>query len=225
VESSDRKSNADQTAKKAVAGNADPDAADMDFEKLLVAARAGSADAAGELVARYRAYLLKIAGDHIAPELRQKMGVSDVVQESMLTAHCILDSFQGNSEAQWKAWLKTIVGNDIGDLQRRFRGAAKRDLRREMGAPNPHSSAPSFDIRRPGPGPRTEATMNEDSLRLNAALESLSAEYRQVIRLRNWEQLSYEDIGQRMGKSAEATRKLWTRAIKRLQEEIGTDER
>ncbi len=205
VKSSDRNSNTVKTAKTAEAENAIPDAADMGFEKLLVAARAGSADAAGELVARYRAYLLKIAGDRIAPELRQKVGVSDVVQESMLTAHRILDRFQGNSEAQWKAWLKTIVGNDIGDLQRRFRGAAKRDLRREMGAPNPHSSAPSFDIRRPGPGPRTEATMNEDTLRLNAALERLSAEYRQVIRLRNWEQLSYEDIGQRMGKSAEAT--------------------
>lgn len=225
VESFNRESNVDRTDKTDAATentNTSPD--NMDFEMLLDAARTGSSEAAGELVARYRAYLLKVAGNRVDPDLRQKMGVSDVVQEAMLTAHRILESFKGHTEAQWKAWLKTIVGNDIGDLQRRFRDAAKRDIRRELGTPDPQNSAPEIDIQRPGPGPRTEATMNEDSLRLNAALERLPEEYRQVIRLRNWDQLSYEEIGERMGRSGEATRKLWTRAIKRLQDEVGADD-
>lgn len=223
MESSDPTSNLDQPSHSANSG-ADDGLSDLSFEDLLAAARAGSAEAGGELVARYRAYLLKIAGGRIDPELRQKMGASDVVQETMLTAYQILDHFHGNSEAEWKAWLKTIVGHDVEDLRRRFRGAAKRDIRRETGPPDPQNSGPAIELQRPGPGPRTHAAMNEDSLRLNAALDKLPEEYSLVIRLRNWEQLSYDEIGQRIGKSADAVRKLWTRAIKSLQEEIGGNE-
>jgi RNA polymerase sigma factor (sigma-70 family) len=49
------------------------------------------------------------------------------------------------------------------------------------------------------------------------ALDSLPDDYRQVIALRYWENLDFDEIGQRMGRSAAAARKLWLRAVERLE--------
>jgi len=48
------------------------------------------------------------------------------------------------------------------------------------------------------------------------AMAELSDDDREVITLRNFEHLEWTQVGQRMGRSAEAARKLWGRAIQRL---------
>jgi DNA-directed RNA polymerase specialized sigma24 family protein len=46
-----------------------------------------------------------------------------------------------------------------------------------------------------------------------------------VVVLRNWDRLPFEEIAVRMERTAEAARKLWSRAIVRLQQELeGVDE-
>ena len=52
------------------------------------------------------------------------------------------------------------------------------------------------------------------------ALGRLSDVYRQVITWRYQEERSFEEIGQLLRRSPEAARKLWARAIERLQEEL-----
>ena len=51
---------------------------------------------------------------------------------------------------------------------------------------------------------------------MRRALEQLPEHYQQVIRWRSWERLSFEEIARRTGRSAEAARKLWTRAVDEL---------
>ena len=51
-------------------------------------------------------------------------------------------------------------------------------------------------------------------------LRCRNTEYRQVIVGRYQEQLSFEEIGRRLHRSAEAARKLWWRAIERLRQEL-----
>jgi len=48
----------------------------------------------------------------------------------------------------------------------------------------------------------------------------LPAEYRLVLELRYWGGLSFVDIAPRLGRSPEAVRKLWYRAVERVQEEL-----
>jgi DNA-directed RNA polymerase specialized sigma24 family protein len=45
--------------------------------------------------------------------------------------------------------------------------------------------------------------------------------YREVVTWHHCEQLSFEEIGRRHGISAEAARKRWTRALRRLRKELG----
>jgi len=47
-------------------------------------------------------------------------------------------------------------------------------------------------------------------------MSQLSADQQQVITLRNFEQLGFEEIGSRMNRSADAARKLWSRSIETL---------
>ena len=56
---------------------------------------------------------------------------------------------------------------------------------------------------------------------LARAMERLPPDYRQVITLRHEQQLTFEEIGQQMQRTANAARMLWLRAIECLQKEMG----
>ena len=51
----------------------------------------------------------------------------------------------------------------------------------------------------------------------------LSNDHRSVLRLRYWDGLTFPEIGERLGRSPDAVRKLWYRAVERLQEEMNDE--
>ena len=53
------------------------------------------------------------------------------------------------------------------------------------------------------------------------ALVRLPEHYRQAVAWRHQEQLSWDEIGQRMSCTADAARKVWSRAIQQLRRELG----
>ncbi len=55
-------------------------------------------------------------------------------------------------------------------------------------------------------------------------IELLSNEQRRVIQLRSLEGMSLEEVGQAIGKSADAARKIWARAIDELADRMARDE-
>jgi RNA polymerase sigma-70 factor (ECF subfamily) len=69
--------------------------------------------------------------------------------------------------------------------------------------------------------PSQSAVRREQAARLLAALERLPPDYRQVITLRNLQDLPYEAVSARMGRSEPAVRQLWVRAVQRLRQEFG----
>ena len=68
--------------------------------------------------------------------------------------------------------------------------------------------------------PGRQLAADEDAAKLAQALSRLPADYQHVIRLRSWELQSFSHIGREMGRSAEAVRSLWSRAVHRLAEEM-----
>jgi RNA polymerase sigma-70 factor, ECF subfamily len=71
--------------------------------------------------------------------------------------------------------------------------------------------------------PSGEALSREERELFNRAMERLPDSYRQAIELRHREDLSFEKLGERLNRSEEAARKLWTRAVRQLQQELGID--
>ena len=55
---------------------------------------------------------------------------------------------------------------------------------------------------------------------LQLSIQKLPGHYQDVIRWRNYDRASFEDIGTRLERSAEAARKLWVRAVELLQQEL-----
>jgi RNA polymerase sigma-70 factor (ECF subfamily) len=73
--------------------------------------------------------------------------------------------------------------------------------------------------------PRSLLVVDEERRTVEAALDRLPPDFKTVVLLRSREHYAFVEIGDFMNRSADAARKLWFRAIERLQHELqATDE-
>lgn len=186
------------------------------FDRALRKARTGDREAIGEMLELCRDYLLLIANQDIDRDLHRKMGASDLVQESMINAQVHFDRFEGSTKQDFLAWLRGILKNDALHWRRHYKGVQKRS--REQDANTGDSQAPRLDPADSFYTPSTHAVADEEEATLNRALSKLPQNYREVVHLRSFEDKSFVEIGQQLGCSADAARKLWSRAIVRIQE-------
>ena len=187
-----------------------------DIDGWIQSARAGSTEALGRLLEECRPYLLLVANQELPPELRQKAGASDLVQETCLRAHNNFDDFRDNGRNELIAWLRRILLNNLADLRRRHCDTDKRELAREI-ILRSDIDLDALPIPAPGPSPSSMIAATERDAALQEALARLPDPYRQVVQWRNYDRLTFEAIGERLGRSAAAARKLWVRAIEELQ--------
>ncbi len=195
------------------------------IEHLLDEARHGSDAAIGSLFESARAYLLFLANRELPRGLQAKFGASDLVQETAIEAHRDFARFAGSTPEEFYAWLRSILQNNLRDAVRRYEVSQKRDIAKEtrlgsladrrdngqtvLSWPHDRSRPPDGSIIR-----------REDTAKLEAVLARLPDDYRIVLRMRYWDSLSFQQIGDRFGRSAEAARKLWYRAVHKLQDEL-----
>ena len=188
---------------------------------LLREARDGSSAKLGELWETCRSYLLLVAGRELHGDLKQKIGPSDIVQETFLKAQRDLLQFRGETHAEFVSWLRRILLNEIYATNRRFHGTKKRLTAKEIGLNGSDDSPAGFEVACDTKGPASRAAANEQQACILAAMDRLPDDYRMVLQYRYWQRLTMDEIGQHMGRSAEAVRKLWTRALVRLERELG----
>jgi len=185
---------------------------------LIQAARAGSREALGNALETYRNYLLLIAERELGDDLRAKGGASDLVQEAFLEAHKDFARFQGETEADLRSWLRTLLLNRLSKFARRYRQTQKRGIGSEV--PLDANQERGAGLAGDEPTPSKMLMAGEHAQAVQLALERLPKDQREVILLRYQEQLTFEEVGRRMDRSADAARKLWWRALVRLQEEL-----
>ncbi len=195
-------------------------AATGDIAPLLDAARSGSREALGQLLELCRGYLLMVATGELDADLQAKEGPSDLVQETFLEAKRDFVQFQGASEAELLAWLRRVLLNNVANFTRRYRTTGKRSIEREVVLDGQARSALEAALPAEGLSPSGQAVAHEQAAALALALERLSDDHRQVLRLRYEEGKPFEEIAQVMGRSANAVRKLFARAVERVQQEI-----
>jgi RNA polymerase sigma-70 factor, ECF subfamily len=186
----------------------------------LAAARAGSLEALGQTLHAFRAYLLAIAERELDPQLKPKGGASDLVQQTLLEAVGNFEAFRGKTDAELRAWLRRLLLHNVVDFTRQYRDAEKREVSRECQlGPGTSSSEVAPQVVDSGPSPSALAAKSEEAQAIQRAVEKLPDDYRRIIVLRYQDERSFEEIGRSMNLSANAARKLWARAIKRLRQE------
>ncbi|PAY19366.1 hypothetical protein CKO51_11810 [Rhodopirellula sp. SM50] len=200
------------------ANSQSPDAGE-EFILLLRAAKSGSQQAMSQLIRLSQPYLMAIANAEMNSDIAAKVGASDVVQNSMLSAQRCIADFNGESREELLAWLRGILLKDLKQTNRHYR-AAKRNVNLELPLPDESVGNPASRFVDLGDSPSTAAALKEQEGQLHRAIETLSEIEREVIKLRNWQRLSFVEIGLRTQRSADAARKLWSRAIVRLQKEM-----
>lgn len=199
-----------------------PSTGDVAFEgklrSVLEETAAGSSELLGQLLEAYRPYLLKVANEELDSDLRGKAGPSDLVQQTFLDANRDIVQFRGKSEAELLAWLRRVLLNNLANFRREFRDTDKRDVGREI-AVDPgalqNSALAAHD-----PSPSGEAQAREETEALERALARLPDDYREALVLRHQKGRSFAEIGAALGRSADAARKLWARAVEALQSEL-----
>jgi RNA polymerase sigma-70 factor, ECF subfamily len=110
----------------------------------------------------------------------------DLVQEALLRALRFFDSFRGDRA---KPWLLTIVRNSYRDMQQQIR------RKRQKEAPLAEGAGATFS--NPDSSPSTpEATLlqNEAAKTLDGLIRSLPTDYREIVILREIDELSYREI-------------------------------
>jgi RNA polymerase sigma-70 factor, ECF subfamily len=194
----------------------------QDVVGRLAAARTGCSEALGEALEACRAYLLLVANRQLDPELRAKGGASDLVQQTFLEAQRDFAQFQGTSLDELRAWLRQILVHNLASFGRRYRATGKRAVGREQALePETPSGERGAGVAADTPSPSGRAMAQEQAEALRRALERLPEDYRQVVTLRYQEGRAFPEIAARMRRSENAVRKLWFRAIERLQQELG----
>ena len=192
-----------------------------DITGWLPQARAGSRDALGQAFEAYRAYLLLVANRQLDQALLAKGGASDLVQETFLEAQRDFAQFKGESADEFQAWLRQLLLNNLANFNRRYRATSKRlvsrEIRLEQEAP---SGEEQIGLLADTQSPSRKALANERTAAIEQAVSRLPPDYAQVISWRYRDGLAFDEIARRIDRSENAVRKLWFRAIERLQQEM-----
>ena len=154
-------------------------------------------------------------------ELRSKLESMDLVQDVLMSALRDLGDFTYTNEGDFLRWLGKIAENRIRDNLDKLH-AGKRDIRKETPLYDDASRSRDDRARVLEPARNTTPSVifsrREELDKLETAIDKLKPEYRQVIVWAKIDGLSYREIGDRLGKSADAAGHLLLRAMVALTE-------
>ena len=188
----------------------------MDSEaELLARCRRGEADAWDKLFdAHYAAagrFIFQLAPDFSHED------ADEMCQEVFLSVIKSLDAFNG--ESQFQTWLFRIAINKARDFREK-RTAAKRgggQTTISLQAENPETGLPPDPPSR-APGP-DEFLMNAEQMGLvRDSLEQLSAPCREIVELRYFGDLSYEELGATLNLNVKTVSSRLSKCLDRLEE-------
>jgi len=133
--------------------------------------------------------------------------VEEVTQEVFLAVIISLSSFK--SKAKFSTWLRTITDNKVAEYYR------KRSRKKEtMQVDLKHAE---------NKGDGSNSSSLEDNVLLRRALINLHKKHREVILLRFAEDMKFNEMADYLGKSVEATKSHYRRAMTALKDELGVE--
>jgi RNA polymerase sigma-70 factor (ECF subfamily) len=199
--------------------------------ELMARARAGEMEALGELCALYRNYLRMVVRTGLGPRLRERVELSDVVQEALVEVVRQFPQFTGQNEAALVGWLRRLVGQKLADLGRYHSRAKRAAAGTPVPLEAPYDLGGGTDLNDGGgrlldmlalsqTSPSEAASRRELVVLLADALAGLPEPESEVLWLYHAEGLSFEAIGDRLGISRKAVRGVWARGLKSVKRSL-----
>lgn len=155
----------------------------LDEDECITRAQRGDVAAFSELVARFQdriyRFLVRLTG---SPD-----DALDLTQETFLRALQSVANWQ--ADAQFTTWLFRIARNQALDLLRRAQRVAFVELDETLSEQVPADT----------PTPEAALQARQRIEALEGALQRLSVEHREILLLRDIEDMAYEDIAEVLG--------------------------
>lgn len=152
----------------------------------------------------------------VAPDFSRE-DVEEVCQEVFLTVIRNIQSFKGRS--QFQTWLFRVASNKARDFRERQK-AAKRGGGQailSLQAENPETGlAP--DAPSPLPGPDASLMNSERALAVRQSLDDLGDPCREIVELRYFADLSYEEIAETLEMNPKTVSSRLSKCLARLEE-------
>ena len=143
---------------------------------------------------------------HMVPQV----DVDDVTQEVFLAVIKSLHSFRG--DAKFSTWLHTLTSRQVVNYYRQ-RERSPQQVEEQVDAMEAQAAFTDHtqDLRK-----------QEDVILLQRGITKLSEDYQEVLLLRFSDGLPFKEIAGHLGKSLDATKSLFRRALAALKNEIGS---
>jgi RNA polymerase sigma-70 factor (ECF subfamily) len=171
------------------------------------------------------ASLLVIINDRMSATLRKRLTPEDIWQETLLHAWRDRSQFDWRGLKSFRSWLLTIIDHRIRDA------AAHEEAQKRGGGESPVA----FSVLEPsgteskqghfaGPvvstTPSRVAMYREQAGAMQAALNALPPELRDVVRLRLFEQLTMEEVANRLGIGVSGARHRFRKGVRIYQRRL-----
>ncbi len=185
--------------------------------------------AANEELARafeeHRERLLRLAERHLNPVLRRRVSAEDVVQEAAADACRWGGEFLENDNLPVYFRLRAVLLQTITHLERRHLQSAKRDAYRESEPPpqedGGEEAPPAWDdVPDTATSPLSAAARADRHEILRRALHELAESDRQIVLLRNFDDLSNAECAEVLGIEPKAASIRYVRALQRLKAKL-----
>jgi RNA polymerase sigma-70 factor (ECF subfamily) len=182
----------------------------VDQEKgWIEAARKGDQGAFGHLVESYQGPVFNLT----YRMLGDAKEAEDAAQETFLRVYRKLDSY--DPTRKFSTWVLSIASHHCIDRLRR---------RRVTLVSLEDEKLPASVIVSDQPGPERSAVQSEYEAQIQTLLGTLSPDYRTVVVLHYWYDLSYEEIAQTTDSTISAVKSRLFRARRMLAKQLRTDE-
>ena len=157
---------------------------DKQEQNWIDAARGGDQEAFAQLVQLYekRVYALTLR------MCKNPADAEEAAQEAFLAAWQGLAFFRG--ESSFSTWLYRLASNACVDLLRR------EGRRQSAAGPSLNDEEVQLEVPDTAPSPQEQAERSELRQQIEAGLQALTPDHRQVLLLREMHQLSYDEIAQ-----------------------------
>jgi RNA polymerase sigma-70 factor, ECF subfamily len=166
---------------------------------LIVNARHGNTEAFGELVTRYQNSVFNVC----YRILHERGEAEDMAQETFIRAHARLGSF--DPERPFGPWIRRVAANVCLNYLEAQKLTTGLDDEKDMDDSH---------------GPEDQIEVKERSAQIRMALASLPVNYRAVVELRHYQEMSYDEISSELNIPLSDVKSNLFRARKLLAEKL-----
>lgn len=182
----------------------------------------GNQEAIARLFDLYENRMVKAVHFRLGHTLHGLMESVDLVQSVWKDALNNIEKFEYRGPDSFYKWMHSCLINKINS-KRRYHRADKRDVKKSDALVHEDHMTNRASQLSEDPTPSVAAMGTEEMELLIRILDTFPEVQRDVLLSRMRDDMDYAEIGKKIGKSVEATKKIYQRGMKKLMEQLPSE--